>query len=81
MIYQKNIIKQWGQIVLNWSVSREVIPIPMTCKPHRMIENLGSTDFVMEKEDLEKIDKLNRNQRYGKSEVWNVYDNKIDVFA
>ena len=53
----------------------------MTCKPHRMVENLGSTDFVMEKEDLEKIDKLNRNQRYGRSEMWNVYDNKTDVFA
>ena len=73
--------KTVGQIVLNWSVSREVIPIPMTCKPHRMVENLGSTDFVMEKEDLEKIDKLNGNQRYGRSEVWNVYDKKIDVFA
>ena len=73
--------KTVGQIVLNWSVSREVIPIPMTCNPKRMVENLGSTDFVMEKQDLEKIDQLNRNQRYGKSEMWNVYDNKIDVFA
>ena len=73
--------KTVGQIVLNWSVSREVIPIPMTSNPHRMIENLKSTDFTMNKEDLEKIDKLNRNQRYGKSEIWDIYDNKIDVFA
>ena len=73
--------KTVGQIVLNWSVSREVIPIPMTCNPHRMIENIGSTDFTMEKEDLEKIDKLNRNQRFGTSEIWDIYDNKIDVFA
>ena len=70
-----------GQIVLNWSISREVIPIPMTSNPHRMIENLGSTDFVIEKEDLEKIDGLHRNQRYGQSEIWDVYDNKINVFA
>lgn len=70
-----------GQIVLNWSVSREVIPIPMTCNPHRMLENIGSTDFVIEKEDLEKIDKLNRNQRYGLSYIWDIYDNEIDVFA
>ena len=73
--------KTVGQIVLNWSVSREVIPIPMTSSLHRMKENLGSTDFAMEKEDLEKIDKLNRNQRYGRSEIWDIYDNKIDVFA
>ena len=73
--------KTVGQIVLNWSVSRDVIPIPMTSNPNRMKENLGSLDFVMEKEDLEKIDGLNRNQRYGKSELWNIYDKKIDVFA
>ena len=53
----------------------------MTCNPHRMIENIGSTDFTMEKEDLEKIDKLNRNQRFGTSEIWDIYDNKINVFA
>ena len=53
----------------------------MTCNIHRMKENLASTDFVMEKEDLEKIDALNRNQRYGQSEIWYIYDNKIDVFA
>ena len=73
--------KTVGQIVLNWSVAREVIPIPMTSNPHRMVENLGSTDFVIEKEDLEKIDNLNRNQRYGLSYIWDIYDNKIDVFA
>ena len=38
--------KTVGQIVLNWSVSREVIPIPMTCKSHRMVENLGSTKKI-----------------------------------
>ena len=73
--------KTVGQIVLNWSVSREVIPIPMTSNIHRMKENLGSTDFVMEKDDLTKIDALNRNQRYGQSEIWDIYDNIIDVFA
>ena len=73
--------KTVGQVVLNWSVSREVIPIPMTCNPHRMLENIGSTDFVIEKEDLGKIDKLNRNQRYGLSYIWNIYDNEVDVFA
>ena len=53
----------------------------MTSNPHRMKENLGCTDFVMEKEELEKIDKLNRNQRFGLSGMWNIYDNEIDVFA
>ena len=73
--------KTVGQIVLNWSISREVIPIPMTSNLHRMKENLGSTEFVMDANDLKKIDELNRNQRYGLSDIWNIYDNKIDVFA
>ena len=53
----------------------------MTSNVHRMKENLGSIDFIMEKDDLEKIDALNRNQRYGQSEIWNIYDNRIDIFA
>ena len=73
--------KTVGQIVLNWSVSREVIPIPMTSNLHRMKENLASNEFVMEENDLKKIDKLNRNQRFGQSDIWNIYDDQIDVFA
>ena len=73
--------KTVGQIVLNWSVSREVIPIPMTSNLHRMKENLASNEFVMDENDLKKIDKLNRNQRFGQSDIWNIYDDQIDVFA
>ena len=73
--------KTVGQIVLNWSISREVIPIPMTSNLHRMKENLGSTEFIMDENDLQKIDELNRNQRYGQSGIWNIYDNQTDVFA
>ena len=73
--------KSVGQIVLNWCISREVIPIPMTSNPHRMKENLGSIEFIMDKKDLDVIDSLNKNQRYGQSGNWNVYDNQIDVFA
>ena len=73
--------KTEGQIVLNWSVSRGVIPIPMTSNIHRMKENLGSTDFIMDRKDLEKIDSLNRNQRFGYSEIWDIYNHEVDVFA
>ena len=73
--------KTVGQIVLNWSIFREVIPIPMTSNINRMKENVGSCDFVMDKSDLEKIDGLNRNQRFGLSEIWDIYDDEVDVFA
>ena len=35
----------------------------------------------MDKKDLDAIDSLNKNQRYGQSGNWNIYDNQIDVFA
>ena len=73
--------KTVGQIILNWSISRGVIPIPMTSNINRMKENLGSTDFIMDRIDLAKIDNLNRNQRFGHSEIWNIYNHEIDVFA
>ncbi len=73
--------KTVGQIVLNWHVTKGVIPIPMTSNPNRIIENLGSTDFIMEEEDLKKIDTLNKDFRFGRSDMWNIYDEKIDVFA
>ena len=53
----------------------------MTSNVNRMKENLGAYDFVMDKNDLEKIDLLNRNQRFGLSEIWNIYDDEVDVFA
>ena len=46
-----------------------------------MKENLGSIEFIIDKKDLDAIDSLNKNQRYGQSGNWNVYDNQIDVFA
>ena len=73
--------KTSGQIIINWFLAKEIIPIPMTSNPHRMKENLGATDFKLTKEEVEAIDKLNRNHRFMTSEMGNTYNNKIDVFA
>ena len=69
-----------GQIVLNWEIQKNVIPIPSTKKSSRMKENLGSLEFNIEKEDVEKIDSLNKNYRFGSSLTWNILD-KYDIFA
>ena len=44
-----------GQIVLNWDLYVEVIPIPGTTNPNRMKENLGALDFKMEEEEYKKF--------------------------
>jgi diketogulonate reductase-like aldo/keto reductase len=69
-----------GQIVLNWEIQKNVIPIPATKKSSRMKENLGSLEFNIEKEDIEKVDSLNKNYRFGSSLTWNILD-KYDIFA
>ena len=45
-----------------------------------MKENLGSLEFNIEKEDIEKVDSLNKNYRFGSSLTWNILD-KYDIFA
>ena len=72
--------KTIGQIVFNWFFYKEVIPIPMTRSITRMKENLGSTEFIMEKEDYEKIDDLNKNYRFGSSLTWHNFGGN-DIFA
>ena len=72
--------KTLGQIVFNWFFYKEVIPIPMTRSITRMKENLESSGFIMEKEDYEKIDSINKNYRFGSSLTWNNFGGN-DIFA
>ena len=73
--------KTSGQIIFNWFLAKDIIPIPMTSNPHRMKENLVATEFKLSKEEVEAIDGLNRNQRFGRSDVWKIYNQIVDVFA
>lgn len=54
--------KKASQIILNWSLSRGVAVIPKSENKERLKENLECIDFVIEKEDMEKINEMNRNQ-------------------
>ena len=58
--YEKTI----GQIVLNWFVCNDVIPIPGSSNPERVKENIGATEFRMSSEDVEKVSGLNKNFRF-----------------
>ena len=69
-----------GQIVLNWEINKNVIPIPATSKTTRMKENLGALEFTMTESDIKEIDNLNKNYRFSSSICWNVIG-KYDIFA
>ena len=56
--------KSAAQIILNWSVARGTVVIPKTVTPSRAKENLESSDFELNQEDIKKIDGINKDYRY-----------------
>ena len=53
-----------AQIVLRWNVERGCLPLPKTRNPRRLAENFDIFDFVLSKEDAEKISALNFDYQY-----------------
>ena len=63
----QEIANQYGktpaQVILRWHLQSDVAVIPKTVTPSRMTENLNVFDFELSSDDLEKIAKLDRNER------------------
>lgn len=57
--------KSVAQIILRWDLQSEVVTIPKSIKEHRIIENADIFDFELSKEDMEKINALNKDERVG----------------
>lgn len=54
-----------AQIVLRWDLQSEVVTIPKSVKEHRIVENADIFDFELSEDDMEDIDNLNQNRRFG----------------
>lgn len=65
--------KTTAQVILRWDLQNEVITIPKSIKPHRIVENANIFDFKLSKDDMEKINALNKNERIGSNP--DKYDN------
>ncbi len=59
--YQKSI----AQIVLRWDLQKGVITIPKSSKRNRIAENASIFDFSLSEDDISRLDKLDRHQRFG----------------
>ncbi len=59
--YQKTL----AQIVLRWHVQSDIIPVPKTSKPKRLIENISIFDFSISDEDMVLLDGLDYGRRCG----------------
>jgi len=57
--------KSTAQIILRWDLQNDIVTIPKSIKEHRIIENADIFDFDLTKEDIDKINELNKNERVG----------------
>ena len=69
-----------GHIALNWALVQDVVVIPSTANPKRMKENLKALDFKLNKEDVEKINKLDINYRFNPPQQYD-FSLGVDIFA
>lgn len=54
--------KSSAQIVLRWNLQRGLITIPRSRNIQHIKENISITDFELSKEEMKRIDDLNRNE-------------------
>jgi len=57
--------KTAAQVILRWHVQNDIIVIPKSITPARIKENSEIFDFKLTSEDMEKINQLNENKRFG----------------
>jgi len=83
----QKIAKQQGaspaQILINWAALRGTAVIPKSTNPDRIVQNLESVGFDLNKEDLKQIASLDKHYRYVKGDEQfatkgNSYENIFD---
>lgn len=57
--------KSPAQIVLRWDLQHGVVTIPKSVHENRIKENAGIFDFELSQDDMNEIDGLNINRRFG----------------
>ncbi|MNW66965.1 putative oxidoreductase YtbE [compost metagenome] len=57
--------KTSAQVILRWDIQSGVVVIPKSVTESRIIENADIFDFELSKEDIQRINALNENLRYG----------------
>lgn len=53
------------QVILRWHLQNDIIVIPKSVTPSRIKENADIFNFSLTNEDMEKINGLNENKRFG----------------
>ena len=61
-----DINKSTAQVILRWHYQNGVITIPKSVTPKRIIENANILDFELTSKQMNQINELNENKRFGK---------------
>jgi methylglyoxal/glyoxal reductase len=57
--------KDVAQIILRWNLQKDVVTIPKSSKPERILSNSRIFDFEIMPEDMNRIDGLDKSKRIG----------------
>ena len=57
--------KSTAQVILRWHLQNDIIIIPKSVHKDRIIENASIFDFELSRDDMEQINQLNKNERFG----------------
>lgn len=57
--------KTVAQVLIRWDLQSGVVTIPKSTKIHRIKENAAIFDFELSQEDMQAINRLNKNERVG----------------
>ena len=57
--------KTTAQVVLRWDLQNQVITIPKSTNEGRLVENIDIFGFNLSKDDIDRIDSLNKDLRVG----------------
>ncbi|XP_056637341.1 uncharacterized protein LOC130445626 [Diorhabda sublineata] len=54
--------KSPGQVLLRFLIEKDIIPIPKSVSPKRIRENIDVFDFTLDKEDIHKLENVDRGE-------------------
>ncbi len=59
-----------AQVLIGWSIKRNVAVIPKSTNPDRLKENFGSVNVQLDEEDMQKINSIESQYRFVDGSIW-----------